>query len=265
MPGMAAINALPTYEQTRQAWRDIWSATDFARELATLDYPRARQLLGHFLPFVAADAPVLEAGCGPGHVVYYLRQRGYPALGVDYAPEALIPTRALHPALPLHVGDVHHLPYPANAFGAYLSFGVVEHFEHGPAAALAEAFRVLRPGGVLVLTTPHPNLVEGLRNMLNRLFPARMRNRPPRAEYYETHFTHQQLAAFAVGAGFRVERAIPYAHSFTFYGLGGIFRAPGYYRTSALAELAGALGRRILPWQTAFECLIIARKPEGAA
>ncbi|MCC7206213.1 MAG: class I SAM-dependent methyltransferase, partial [Anaerolineae bacterium] len=154
----------PTYERTRRAWRDIWTGTEFEREMATLDYPRARQLFDLYLPWLPKDpaAPILEAGCGPGHVVYYLRQRGYPALGLDYAPEALAPTRALYPDLPLHVGDVHQLPYPDNTFGAYLSFGVVEHFEQGPARALAEAFRTLRPGGVLVLSTPTPNVVEAL-------------------------------------------------------------------------------------------------------
>ena len=45
------------------------------------------------------------------------------------------------------------------------------------------------------------------------------------------------------------------------YGLGSIFRKPGYYQTSALAELSGNVGAMLLPWFTAFECLIIATKP----
>ncbi len=250
----------PTYEQTRQAWRDIWLETDFARELATLEYPRARELLNLYLPYLDRGAPVLEAGCGPGHVVYYLRQRGYAALGIDYAPEALRPTRAQFPDLPLHLGDVHRLPYRANSFGAYLSFGVVEHFEQGPTEALREAFRVLRPKGILVLTTPTSNFVDDLRALADRLIPAR-RARPPRAQYYETAYTGAQLAEFCCSVGFRVLKVVPYSHSFTFYGLHRIFRGRGYYRTSGLAELMGKIGRLIAPRRTAFAVLVLAQKP----
>jgi SAM-dependent methyltransferase len=250
-----------TYEQTRQAWRDIWQETTFARELATLDYPRARALLNLYLPYLDRNAPVLEAGCGPGHVVYYLRQRGYAALGLDYAPEALLPTRAQFPDLPLHLGDVHHLPYAANSFGAYLSFGVVEHFEQGPTDALREAFRVLKPKGILVLTTPTPNVVDALRSLADRLIPAR-RARPRRAKYYETAYTGAQLAAFCRAVGFRVLRVVPYSHSFTFYGVHRVFRGKGYYQTSGLAELMGKLGRLLAPQWTAFAVLVIAEKPE---
>ncbi len=250
-----------TYEQTRQAWRAIWTGTDFDRELKTLDYRRTRQVMATYLPYLDQTAPILEAGCGMGQVVYYLRQRGYPAIGIDYAPEAVQPALARQPDLPLYVGDVHHLPFPPNFFGGYLSFGVVEHFEQGPDEALAEAYRVLRPGGTLILTVPHPNIVEGIRDIVNRLFPARLERLGPRADYYERTFRHDELFRRVTAAGFRTKRLVPYSHSFTFYGLGGVFRGSGYYETSWLAEIAGSVGRVLLPWSTAFASLIVACKP----
>lgn len=249
------------YEKTRQAWRDIWAGTDFDRELKTLDYARAQETINAYLPYLDRTAPILEAGCGMGHIVYYLRQRGCPVIGVDYAPEAVKPTLACFPDLPLYVGDVHHLPYPSNFFGGYLSFGVVEHFEQGPGQALAEAYRVLRPGGTLVLTVPHPNFVESLRDTVNRLFPARLERLGPRAEYYEHTFHHDELFEHVAAAGFKVALLKPIGHSYTFYGLGGIFRGEGYYVTSPTAEFAGRAGKAILPWPTAFAALIIATKP----
>jgi SAM-dependent methyltransferase len=250
-----------TYEHTRQAWRDIWADTDFDRELRTLDYARAQELMSAYLPYLGRSAPILEAGCGMGQIVYYLRQRGYSAIGVDYAPEAIQPTLQRFPDLPLYMGDVHHLPFPSGYFGGYLSFGVVEHFEQGPAAVLLEAYRVLRPGGTLVLTVPHPNFVETLRDTVNRLFPSRLERLGPRAEYYERTYHHAELASYVLEAGFRIERIMPYSHSFTFYGLGGVFRGAGYYETSPLAEFAGRTGRLMLPWATAFASLIVGVKP----
>ena len=248
----------PVYEQTRKAWRDIWIGTDFDRELRSLAYPRAQKVISLYLKYLRKDEPLLEAGCGPGHIVYYLREQGYQAIGLDYAPEALRATHAQHPTLPLQVGDVHVLPYAENTFGGYLSFGVVEHFEHGPRPVLREAFRVLKPGGVLVITVPHPQVVEALYKLKQRIVPADV----PRAGYYERTYTHQELAAHVQNTGFSLAMVEPISHSYTLYGLLPIFRKRGgYYETSRLAEQAGAVCRRLLPWPTAFETLIIARKP----
>ncbi len=254
-----------TYQKTRQAWRDIWIGTEFDRELRSLQYPRSQEVLNTYLPYLDRSSLTLEAGCGPAHVVYYLNEHGYRSIGLDYAPEALQSTHERFPELPLHLGDVHNLPYPANRFGAYLSFGVVEHFEHGPLPALKEAHRVLAPNGVLVLTVPHPQFVESLYEFSKRLFPGRYAKLAPRAGYYERTYTHTELVDCVRQAGFEIILVKPIAHSYTFYGLHRVFRrADGYYETNQLGETAGAIARRILPWQSAFHTMILGRKAKNA-
>ncbi len=251
-----------TYDLTRQAWRDIWlEHSDFEQEYATLSYKRSQHLLNLYLPFLTKTGLILEAGCGLGQVVYYLRQRGYNVAGVDYVPEALQPDIAHQLGLPLMAADVHQLPYATNSLDTYLSFGVVEHFEQGPVPALREAFRVLKPGGVLILTVPHPNFVEALRNFANRVIPGRLAKVGKRAEYFEWQPDHRSMARFIEQVGFKVERSEPLSHSYTWYGLGPLFRGPGYYQTSALAEFCGSVSRWLLPWIAAFNSLTVARKP----
>lgn len=251
-----------TYDSTRQAWRDIWlQHSNFEVELAVMEYPRSQEVLDAYLPFLAKDGLILEAGCGLGQVVYYLRRRGYNVAGVDYVPQALDPNIARQFGLPLMAADVHQLPYVTNSLDGYLSFGVVEHFEQGPVPALREAFRVLKPGGVLVLTVPHPNFVESLRNFVNRAMPGRLERVGKRADYYETQPDHQSMARAIESVGFKVARSMPLAHSYTWYGLGPLFRGPGYYQSSALGEFCGSVSRIILPWYSAFASLTIAHKP----
>lgn len=53
------------------------------------------------------------------------------------------------------VGDAHHLPFRGEAFKAIYMMHVLEHLER-PGLALAEAARVLKPGGRLLIEVPGP-------------------------------------------------------------------------------------------------------------
>ena len=61
-------------------------------------------------------------------------------------------------------------------------------------------------------------------------------------------------------AGFLPLVVDPTSHSYTLWGLGGPFRADGYYRTSTLAETLGGILRWLAPWPFNFTTLVIARK-----
>jgi SAM-dependent methyltransferase len=245
------------YDQTRQSWEDIWAEADVAVELAGLHQKRASDQLDVFPAFLSREGYILEAGSGLGAVVIHLRDRGYHMLGLDYAVNALRVCRAHDPSLQLQAGDVHALPYADNTLHGYLSFGVLEHFEHGPGPALREANRVLVPGGVIVLTIPYPNIVHRLVHWKRRLLGA---SQLTDDEFYESAYTQHDLKRELEGAGFEVILVRPTSHAFTLWGLGGPFRAPGYYRTTWLADKLGDVVRNLLPWTFNFTTMLIARK-----
>lgn len=248
------------YRQTRTAWRDIWQRADLARELETRTYPRARALRARYLPYLPTDGLILEAGCGLGIEVIGLTRSGYRVVGLDYVAGVLGRVKRVDATLPLAAGDVHALPFADGTFAAYLSFGVLEHFEHGPRPALDEAARVLAPLGILVLTVPAPNLVTRLVQVKQRLTG----RRAPLHGYYETTYDAEALTAHVTAAGFAIVECASIGHDFTLWGLGGPFRAEGYYRTTRLAEGAGAVCARLLPRAMAFATLVIARRPAAA-
>jgi SAM-dependent methyltransferase len=246
------------YDSTRRAWEDIWDEASVEVELETQTYARARETTAYYLPYLPKDGIVLEAGSGLGAAIIPLRRAGYSVVGLDYAVNALVTSLNYDPALRLTAGDVHALPFAENSIGAYLSFGVFEHFEAGMSRPLAEAFRVLRPGGVLVLTIPYPNVIHDLVQW-------RRAQRGTGAltddAFFESTYSRDALVDAVRSVGFVPERVIPTSHAFTLWGLGGPFRAAGYYRTSPLADAAGRVLKWVAPWAFNFTTLVIARKP----
>ncbi len=246
------------YNTTRNAWENIWDSASVDRELELMQVTRAKATLDAYTPYLKKDGIHLEAGSGLSAVIITLKKMGYNVVGLDYAENALRTSHAYDPALPLLVGDVHTLPHATNSLDSYLSFGVLEHFEHGMKPALAEAFRVLKPGGILVLTIPYPNVV-------NRFVAWRRKRQGTTVlnddSFFESTYTREVLSQNVTSVGFRLEQVIPTSHSYTLWGLGGPFRAKGYYQTSGLAEALGGLLKLVLPWPFNFTTLIIARKP----
>jgi SAM-dependent methyltransferase len=190
-------------------------------------------------------------------VVITLRRRGYNVVGLDYALNALHASRQYNAGLPLVSGDVHSLPFSDSTLGAYLSFGVLEHFEHGMMPALLEAQRVLKRDGVLVLTIPYPNVVYQLVQLKRRLTGESLLTDD---DFYESTYTRAALVDNVAQAGFRVMLAKPTSHAFTLWGVGGVFQGQGYYETSPLADALGAQLNEWLPWAFNFMTLIVARK-----
>ncbi|MFN8531495.1 MAG: class I SAM-dependent methyltransferase [Anaerolineae bacterium] len=246
------------YDSTRRAWEDIWDKASVPVELEAVDYPRSRETIDLYVPYLPKNVPLLEAGSGLSAVVITLRKMGFNVLGLDYAVNALETSREYDPTLQLFAGDVHKLPVKSDSMGAYLSFGVLEHFETGMHVPLSEAYRILQPGGVLVLTIPYPNIVNRLLAWRRKTAGVSTLNDD---EFYESTYTRARLIEEVTAVGFTLIKAVPTSHSYTLWGLGGPFRAQGYYRTSALAENLGKVMQKVLPWAFNFSTLIIARKP----
>ncbi len=153
-------------------WDDMWTSRTIEQELAATKIETAPRVMFHY--FIPKTGKIIDAGCGFGKWVIYLNKRGYDIIGVDNNQLSIKKLKEYDNSLKVELGDILNLNYPNNYFDAYISMGVVEHFEEGPLKALNEAYRVLKPNGLVFLSTPTVNIIrkiiiQPVQNIINRL------------------------------------------------------------------------------------------------
>lgn len=114
-----------------------------------------------------SNATILEYGAVPLLITAALSQIGFGVTGLDIAPQRF--AGAIDRArLDVRRCDVETEPVPfaGETFDAVLFNELFEHLRINPIFTLSEAYRVLVPGGTLLLSTPNLRSWRGLRNLL---------------------------------------------------------------------------------------------------
>ncbi|OBC01877.1 hypothetical protein A5784_17425 [Mycobacterium sp. 852013-50091_SCH5140682] len=147
-------------------------ARELSEELERL--PFERWLLDR-VAAAARDLPIMDAGCGPGHVTAYLAAAGVDAHGLDLSPEMIAEAQQRHPDVDYEVGDLRRLMRPATAagWGAVLGWYSLIHLAAselpGAVAALA---RPLASDGLLVLAVHVGDEIRQVTNWFETEVPA---------------------------------------------------------------------------------------------
>lgn len=139
------------YTSFRNSERDGWStrAAHYQNATARATLQTIPALLDQARLFPGAR--VLDAGCGPGYVAGCAHLLGAETEGIDFAQGMIDQARKTFPNLTFSLGDVEDLPAPDHTFDAVLSNIVLFHVTD-PARAMAQAHRVLKPGGRFVFS-----------------------------------------------------------------------------------------------------------------
>lgn len=96
---------------------------------------------------------VLDIGCGTGRFLEFAKTQGWETTGLELCAEVGRETAA-RLGTQVYLGSVFDAELPKESFDVVTMFDCVEHLED-PVRALAICRRVLKPGGVLIITTPN--------------------------------------------------------------------------------------------------------------
>lgn len=148
-----------------------------------------------------SGGPVLEAGGGEGYGAALLRAAGAArVVGLDYDAATVAHAAATYPGSPLVRANLARLPLATASLAAVVCLQVIEHL-WTPWEFIADCARVLRPGGVLLLSTP------------NRLTfsPGLGRGQKPPNPYHVREFDTEELVA-TVAPQLAVEEVLGVVH-----------------------------------------------------
>ena len=117
------------------------------------DKPFDRDCLDRLAREVRDLGPICDLGCGPGQIARYLNRQGVKTLGVDLSPKMVAEAQRLNPEIHFHQGNMLSLPDADNSWGGIAAFYCIIHIPREQVVvALGEMKRVLKPGGVLLVT-----------------------------------------------------------------------------------------------------------------
>jgi len=155
---------------------------------------RRHEAAYEFVAPLVAGRTVLEVGCGEGYGTDLLARTARRVLGIDYDALTAAHARATYPAAWFVRANLAALPVPSGSVDVLATLQVIEHvWNHGE--FVRECLRVLRPGGLLMVTTPNRlTFSPGLDAPLN--------------PFHTKEFTASELSGLIAANGFGIEAVL---------------------------------------------------------
>jgi SAM-dependent methyltransferase len=264
-----------------------WRPEDIQALLESCEHDDITPLIHTHFP---RENSVLEAGCGLGRYVRYLKDHGYRAFGIEHSNETLKAVHGAWPDLALVAGDAAVAPFADASFDALLSLGLIEHWTEGPSVPLREHLRILKPGGIAIISVPlHSTVRRWKRNLwLNEVFglpyaigrrlfrgaslyPNRLKAAPHAIHptfgpFFEYRLTPDEFVSVVRQAGFEITAHEPlgrmdgFYHELNPFGMLVRFRDWRFTPTALARALNQMFSRR--PFFHSHMQVVVARRPQ---
>jgi SAM-dependent methyltransferase len=228
---MAARDAVETKaEGWGRRWgsrAEAWAATE-EQQLPTYEAAIERLAIG-------PGHRVLEVGCGSGVFLRAAADRGADVTGVDSSERLVALARERVPEADVRVGDLQELPYEDDTFDVVAGFNSF-FFAADMVAALAEARRVAKPGGTVVIQVwgRHGTCdLDVIKPIVRPFFPGYDPDAPPPPDLGEPGL----LEGLASAAGLAPKEAFDVTWAYVYEDEDAL--ADGFLAAGGVGEAAG--------------------------
>ncbi|MEW6386835.1 MAG: class I SAM-dependent methyltransferase [Thermodesulfobacteriota bacterium] len=194
-------------------WTQRWDQQSSPPSPESVAHRPEMELMLPYLKSLPPGSRLLDGGCGLGEWTVFLARQGFEVVGLDISARTIARLQQLFPRQQFVRGDLRATEFAGASFDAYFSWGTFEHFENGPGECIAEAHRLLKPGGWLFVSVPYQNWRHILREARSRyrwqegfnLKPGPL----PRLRFYQWRFTKADLRQELEMRGFEVLKLKP--------------------------------------------------------
>ena len=177
-------------------WAKVYESD--GNPLTAMEEPVVAELLG-----AVADLDLLDLGCGTGRHSLPLSEAGARVTGVDFSEGMLEVARSKGGAVTFVEHDLSKpLPFRGGSFDRVISCLVLEHLRE-PEGHFVEMHRVLRPGGVAVVTAMHPAMM-----LIGKQAGFHDPNSGDKIHPESHHAQISDYVVAALGAGFSIEAMV---------------------------------------------------------
>lgn len=192
-------------EFVEKFWTTVWEKEGGPQgRLDRIPHRDEYRIMAPYMAELPKGADVLDGGCGLGDWTLYFARQGFSVTGLDLSRQTVEQLQARFPEARFADGDIRNTGFADENFDAYFSWGVFEHFESGPQDCIREAFRIIKPGGLLFVSVPMDNLRQAVRGAL-----APPRPEEGRLRFYQWRLTGAELARELGIGGFEVLEVKP--------------------------------------------------------
>lgn len=187
---------------------------EFFQKLHLNGWPKNR--VEAILHYAGSGDSVLDVGCGNGHLLYQLTDRYQTLIGLEYSPHRLeqaklnLPSDRFKPMLG-SAEDISNLA--SDSVDCIVSADTIEHIPDVYQAA-GELFRILKPGGRMVMNTPNIAFIKKRVLLLFGRFPSTSQPNEGLGNDilfdggHLHYFTYRSLSLLLERAGFTIENRV---------------------------------------------------------
>jgi len=141
-----------SFNEIQNSFEESFLSCQLAKQVR---HCKDNELAPLFLELFKKGEYLLEAGCGSGRWNVWLKQHGISSIGLDWSERLCAAAKREFPECGFIGGDLKNMPFFDKIFDGVIALGSVEHDPEGPVLSLKEFYRVLKCGGIAVITMPY--------------------------------------------------------------------------------------------------------------